>query len=315
MAKFHRFFTSFWKDPEIRRWPDHQKLLGSYLLTCPHRTSEGLFWLPHGYVAQDLGWSIERVSEGYSGLKAAGFCAYDDTSETVLLVKALKYEAPAGEKQVQGAINRLAEVPPTPLFSLLRDAAERYAPEFCKALDEAVERGILQPPQYPTDTPPEGYPPSSSSSSSNSSSRKVNTVVAQARPIDDTTAVFQAWQDAARKPRARLDDKRRRLIKAALKHYPAADLIDAVRGWRHSSHHCGQNDTGTVYNDLELLLRDSAHIEKFRDLERDGPPVVLGKATAQARTTYLEMGGGSGDVAGVDPDRGQAERQLPGPAG
>src|SRR5215216_1637649 len=130
MTRYHRLFTSFWRSPKVRRWPDHQKLLGAYLLTCPHRTSEGLFWLPHGYVAQDLGWSIERVSEGYSGLKEARFCVYDDTTETVLLVKALKYEAPAGEKQIQGAINRLAEVPHSPLFALLKEAAERYAPDF-----------------------------------------------------------------------------------------------------------------------------------------------------------------------------------------
>jgi hypothetical protein len=158
VAKFQRVYVRFWQDPKVRGWPDHQKLLGSYLLTCPHRTSEGLFWLPHGYVAQDLGWSIERVSEGYSGLEEAGFCLYDDTSETVLLCKALKYEAPAGPKQIQGAITRLAEVPPSPLFAQLRDAAETYAPDFCKALDEALESGILHHHRYPTDTPPGGYP-------------------------------------------------------------------------------------------------------------------------------------------------------------
>jgi hypothetical protein len=158
MAKFQRVYVRFWQDPKVRGWADHQKLLGAYLLTCPHRTSEGLFWLPHGYVAQDLGWSIERVWEGYSGLEEAGFCVYDDTSETVLLCKALKYEAPAGPKQIQGAITRLAEVPPSPLFAQLRDAAEKYAPDFCKALDEALESGILHHHRYPTDTPPGGYP-------------------------------------------------------------------------------------------------------------------------------------------------------------
>jgi hypothetical protein len=206
MAKFHRFFTSFWKDPEIRRWPDHQKLLGSYLLTCPHRTSEGLFWLPHGYVAQDLGWSIERVSEGYSGLKAAGFCAYDDTSETVLLVKALKYEAPAGEKQIQGAINRLAEVPPTPLFSLLRDAAATYAPDFAKALDDAVERGVLHHPPHPTDTPPKGYPLARARSSSSNSSSSPSSVVKGVPPftgVGDMPAVDNPVDNKRREGKGR----------------------------------------------------------------------------------------------------------------
>lgn len=183
MAKFHRVFTRFWQDPKVRQWPDHEKLLGAYLLTCPHRTSEGLFWLPHGYVAQDLGWSIERVSEGYSGLEAAEFCAYDDTTETVLLRKALKYEAPAGPKQIQGAISRLAEVPSTPLFAQLRDAAETFAPEFCKALDEAVERGILQHPRNPIDTPPKGYPLARARSSSSTSSSSSSSVVEAVPPL------------------------------------------------------------------------------------------------------------------------------------
>lgn len=156
-------------------------------------------------------------------------------------------------------------------------------------------------------------------------SKKINTVVEQARPIDDTTAVFQAWQDAARKPRARLDDKRRRRIRAALKHYPLADVLDAVQGWQHSPHHCGQNDTGTVYNDLELLLRDAAHIETFRDLWRDGPPAgPLHKHTRQLLTedqrlnAWVAQENGSEvnhdhDPSRVGHDRPRAQRELPHP--
>ena len=97
-------------------------------------------------------------------------------------------------------------------------------------------------------------------------------------PGGDVAAVFDAWiESTGRTDRTRLDAKRRRAITQALKAYPVADVIDAVRGWRHSPHHAGQNDTRTVYNDLGLLLRDAAHIEKFRDLERGhGPaPVAL----------------------------------------
>jgi hypothetical protein len=53
-----------------------------------------------------------------------------------------------------------------------------------------------------------------------------------------------------------------------LKNYPVGDLVDAVKGWRHSPHHRGENDRGTVYNDIELLLKNARNIEKFRDLQR-----------------------------------------------
>lgn len=93
-------------------------------------------------------------------------------------------------------------------------------------------------------------------------------------------AVFEAWLDAkttfhGRRSTAVLDPKRRRIIRNAIKLMkqggsddPVADCVDAVRGWRHSPHHTGQNDSRTVYNDLGLLLRDAAHIENFRDIER-----------------------------------------------
>lgn len=68
-----------------------------------------------------------------------------------------------------------------------------------------------------------------------------------------------------------LDDKRKALIGAALGDYPLEDCLDAVRGWRRSEFHCGENPGQKVHNDLQLLLRDAAHLERFRDLERARP--------------------------------------------
>lgn len=85
---------------------------------------------------------------------------------------------------------------------------------------------------------------------------------------DPVLAVFEAWQESTGHRKAVLDDKRRKCIRRALQHYPLEDCVDAVRGWQHSPHHAGRNATRTVYDDLTLLLRDSEHIERFRDLER-----------------------------------------------
>lgn len=88
-------------------------------------------------------------------------------------------------------------------------------------------------------------------------------------PPQAAAAVFDKWIEATgRSGRTRLDHKRRRLITNALAAYPLEDVLDAVQGWRNSPHHRGDNDRGTTYNDLELLLRDAAHIERFRDLNR-----------------------------------------------
>lgn len=114
---------------------------------------------------------------------------------------------------------------------------------------------------------------------------QVTTSPAPASPV---AAVFAAWLEATgRTSRTALDEKRRRLILRALDRYPLTDVIDAVRGWRHSPYHTGNNPTGQVYNDLGLLLRDADHIERFRDLERQPPSPIAQGAAAQAQADLL----------------------------
>jgi hypothetical protein len=67
-----------------------------------------------------------------------------------------------------------------------------------------------------------------------------------------------------------LSDKRQKLIAARAKEgFDVEDLVDAARGWRRSKFHCGANEGGKVYNSVELIFRDAAHVEAFRDMERD----------------------------------------------
>ncbi len=113
---------------------------------------------------------------------------------------------------------------------------------------------------------------------SRSETTEANTSVEQARPEpgapDPVAVVFEAWKQSTGRPRANLGGatgrKRRALIQRALKDYPLEDVLAAVQGWKRSAHHRGENSRRTVYNDLELLLRDAEHIERFRDLHLAG---------------------------------------------
>jgi len=90
--------------------------------------------------------------------------------------------------------------------------------------------------------------------------------------VDNCQTVFKAWVEATGKhpSRTRLDDKRRRIIQKALETYPVEDVLDAVVGWKYEPFYKGENDRGRPFNDLGLLLRDSEHIERFRDMGRFG---------------------------------------------
>ena len=75
---------------------------------------------------------------------------------------------------------------------------------------------------------------------------------------------FQHWQIIHDYKRARLDDKRRKLIQDRLKDgYSLQDLADAVSGAFLSPFHMGENDRSKRFNDLGLILRDAAHVDEF----------------------------------------------------
>lgn len=86
---------------------------------------------------------------------------------------------------------------------------------------------------------------------------------------EDIRKVFDVWRIASgRSDQTQLSDKRAKLIKQALSRYDMQTVLDAVTGWRYSPHHRGENDRNTVYNEIELLLRNEGYVEKFADLTR-----------------------------------------------
>lgn len=76
--------------------------------------------------------------------------------------------------------------------------------------------------------------------------------------------VFSYWQSRLNHPTAHLTDKRRKLIQARLKEkYTVEEIKQAIDGCASSPFHMGQNDRGTVYDDIELICRDGGKLEGF----------------------------------------------------
>jgi hypothetical protein len=79
--------------------------------------------------------------------------------------------------------------------------------------------------------------------------------------IPSVSVVFDHWKKTFGHPKAQLDDKRRKRIKARLKDYTEADLIESISGYLNSPHHMGENSNCTRYDSIELFLRDAAHVD------------------------------------------------------
>lgn len=82
-------------------------------------------------------------------------------------------------------------------------------------------------------------------------------------------ALFEVWQEVTGHGRASLDDTRRKAIEKAMRWHPDDVLADAIRGWKYSPFHTGDNDTGTVYDRVGLILRDAEQVEKFAGYHRE----------------------------------------------
>lgn len=77
--------------------------------------------------------------------------------------------------------------------------------------------------------------------------------------------VFDHWvYMLGRNPRrTALGPARRKVIDRALGLYDEETLLLAIEGCAASAWHAGDNDRGRAFNDVELILRDEPHIERF----------------------------------------------------
>lgn len=122
--------------------------------------------------------------------------------------------------------------------------------------------------------------------------------------------VFQHWREEFNHPKAVLDPRRRRGIQRALESYDEPTLREAISGYKLSPHHMGQNEQRTVYDDINLILRSSEHIERGLNFAR-APPVAVKSAVQLAQENLQRsIGGGLNDSSVVSEQDGHGESDL-----
>ena len=139
---FYRVSPAYWMN---RSWSDDMRLLGLYLLTSPHRSLEGLFWLPKQYIMGDLQWSPERLGKPFGQLTADGFLKYDEACEVALIVKALKYQKLPNPNMRVAALRRVQTVPQTRLDERFLASCEDYCEPLAQLLRERLPQRFGKP--------------------------------------------------------------------------------------------------------------------------------------------------------------------------
>lgn len=88
-------------------------------------------------------------------------------------------------------------------------------------------------------------------------------------PREVAARVFAYWQTRTGRARARMTPERATKILARLRQgYSEDDLRAAIDGCVASPFHSGENAQGTVYDDLDLILRNGSTVERFAGMAR-----------------------------------------------
>jgi hypothetical protein len=95
-----------------------------------------------------------------------------------------------------------------------------------------------------------------------------------ATDVNDVQQVFDHWVAVHRTPRRGptpvLSAKRKSKITRAIADHGVEVCLQAVSGCAMSDWHMGDNPRRKKYDDLELILRDAAHIERFATIYAEG---------------------------------------------
>lgn len=111
MRDYGKVHSTFWSSATTGPMSDDGKMLALYLMTCSHSTITGVFRLPDGYVSEDLGWGLERVSQGFAELLDKGFANRCETTKWVWVSKHLEWNKPENPNQRKSAAKIALSIP------------------------------------------------------------------------------------------------------------------------------------------------------------------------------------------------------------
>ena len=135
---------------ELRGDPEAQ-VVALYLMTSPHATMTGVYHVPRVYIAHETGMPLEVASKALRRLIEAGFCAYDEATETVFVYRMAAYQVAEALKPSDKRVKAIRrEVEQMPQGALRTRFLQIYGDAFHVA-DMLTSEG---PSQAPSGAPP-----------------------------------------------------------------------------------------------------------------------------------------------------------------
>lgn len=134
MREFAKVSPQFWIGQPGKQIKDigiEAQLISVYLLTCPHSSMIGIYYLPITLITHETGIPLEAACKALRSLCEVGFCTYDEEMEYVWVHEMASYQVGGQLKQCDNrvkCINDLYQNLPNLLF--LPSFFEKYKDKF-----------------------------------------------------------------------------------------------------------------------------------------------------------------------------------------
>lgn len=143
MRSYGKVYGAFWSDERTATLSDRGKVLALYLLTGPHSNAIGCYRLPIGYIAEDLRWSIETVTETVSELLSKAFINRCPATSWIFIPRFLKHNAIENPNVAKALRSIITAVPKTlPFYQELVDSLKPYAERFPEGFLNSLGNGM-----------------------------------------------------------------------------------------------------------------------------------------------------------------------------
>lgn len=153
MRSYGKIESGFWQNPKMRQLSEKSRLLLIYLFTCHHGNSIGCFILHDGYIAADLGWSSEHVSEHVSELVSKHHIERDKSTFLTRIIGWFGHNVIENGNVLKAAAKTIKSIPDCQIkFNLIKELKE-FGNEFGNRFMNELANGFLNPEPKPEPKP------------------------------------------------------------------------------------------------------------------------------------------------------------------
>ncbi len=227
------------------------QVIALYLMTSPHAVMTGVYHCPVLYISHETGTPLQGANKALRRLIEAGYCEYEEASETVFVIRMAAHQVGESLKRDDKRV-----------LGLKREVERMTSARLKQRFLEVYGKAFRLVPDDWNPSPLEGPSQPLRSQDQDQDQDQEQEQEQEQESTFHVDRVFAHWKSEWNHPTAKLDKKREKAIQAALKLYPPETLCSAISGFKKSEFHTGRNDRNTVYDGLPLLLRDADQIEK-----------------------------------------------------